>query len=189
MRRKLFLSTCLFVLASLFFGVRPVSANTTLQIGEYNVEIGWLTEPPIAGQQNGIVVNVSSRDDPDSDENGTIDVSALKVAVVYGGETRTLALRPLGENTFGQFVAPILPTRPGQYTVRLSGNLGDLKNISGEVQPEEVLATSVLQFPPAADPQSPTGGFGLAGWLAVVGMVTGLAGLLVAVITLRKSRQ
>jgi hypothetical protein len=77
----------------------------------------------------------------------------------------------------------------GKPTVRLSGNLGDLKNISGEVQPEEVLATSVLQFPPAADPQSPTGGFGLAGWLAVVGMVTGLAGLLVAVITLRKSRQ
>ena len=186
MRRKLFLATCLFVLASLFFGVRPVSANTTIQIGEYNVEIGWLTSPPIAGQQNGIVVNVSSRDDPDSDENGTIDVSALKVAVLYGGETRTLTLRPLGENTFGQFVAPILPTRPGQYTVRLSGNLGDLKNISGEVQPEQVVATNVLQFPQAAPAQSQAGSFGLIGWLAVIGMVSGLAGLLVAVMVLRK---
>ena len=184
MRRKIFLAFCLFVLASLVFGVHTVSAHTTIQVGEYQVEIGWLNEPPIAGQQNGIVVNVSENGDPD--ENGTIDVSALKVDLLYGGETRTLTLRPWGENTFGQFVAPILPTRPGQYTVRLSGNLGDLKNISGEVQPEEVVPASVFQFPPAAPSQSQTGSFGLIGWLAVIGMVSGLAGLLVAAMTLRK---
>jgi len=183
MGRKFFMAFCLFALATLFWGVRPVSAQipTTIKIGEYQVEIGWLNVPPIAGQQNGIVVNVSESSDPDPDENGTIDVSALKVAVVYAGQTRMLALRPLGENTFGQFVAPVLPTRPGLYTVQLSGNLGDLKNISAEVQPEQVVATDVLQFPPAVPSQSQTGSFGLTGWLAVIGMVSGLAGLFVAV--------
>ncbi len=189
MRRKIFLAISLFVLASLFFGIRTVSAHTTIQVGEYQVEIGWLTEPPIVGQQNGIVVNVSSSSDPDPDENGTIDVSAMKVEVLFGGETKTLSLQPLGEDTFGQFVAPILPTRPGLYTIRLSGNLGDMKDISAEVQPEEVESTSVLQFPKVANPQSQTGGFGLAGWLAVVGIAAGLGGLFVALLALRKNRQ
>jgi hypothetical protein len=191
MKKILFLAIGSAVLAGLLFGVRSVSAQTTtiIKIGDYQVEIGWLTVPPIAGQQNGIVVNVSESDDPDPEDSGTIDVSALKVDLVYGSETKTLTLRPLGENTYGQFVAPVLPARPGLYTVRLSGNLGDLKNISGEVQPEKVLATSVLQFPPAANPPPQTAAFGLVGWLAVVGLLTGLAGLLVAVMTLRKNRQ
>jgi hypothetical protein len=188
LRRKLFLATCLLVLASLFLGVRNVSAQipTTIKIGEYQVVIGWLTVPPIAGQQNGIVINVSESDDTDPEDSATIDVSALKVNLDYGGETKTLKLRPLGEGTFGQFVAAFVPTRPGLYTVRLSGNLGDLKNISAEVQPEQVVATNVLQFPPVAPAQSQAGSFGLTGWLAVIGMVSGLAGLFVAVTALRK---
>jgi hypothetical protein len=187
MKRKLFLATCLFVLASLFFGIRSVSAYTTIPVGKYQVEIGWVTEPPIAGQQNAIVVNLSFADSNPA-QNGQIDISALKVDVVFGGETKTLTLQPLGENTPGQYVAPILPTRPGLYTIRLNGDLGNSKNISGEVQPEEVQPADALEFPQAANPQFSTGGFGLIGWLAVGGMLTGLAGLLVAVITLRKNR-
>jgi hypothetical protein len=191
MGRKFFIAFCLFALAGLLWGVRPVSAQipTTIKIGEYQVVIDWLTVPPIAGQQNGIVVNVSESDDPDPEDSATIDVSALKVSLVYEGETKTLTLRPLGQGTYGQFVAAVLPTRPGVYTVRLSGNLGDLKNISGEVQPEEVVATNVLQFPQAAPSQSQTGSFGLIGWLAVIGTVSGLAGLLVAAMALHKQRK
>jgi hypothetical protein len=183
MRRRIFLALCLFTLASLVFGIRAVSAHTTIQVGNYQVEIGWLTEPPIVGQQNAIIVNVSSGDSTSPEQ---IDVSVLKVEVAYGGETRILTLQPLGEDTPGQYVAPILPTRPGEYTIRLSGNLGDSANISGEVQPEEVQPADVLEFPQAAEPQSQTGGFGLTGWLAVAGLLAGLAALVVAVIALVK---
>ena len=141
--------------------------------------------PPIVGQQNAIIVNVSSGDSSTAPQD-QIDISGLKVEVVYGGETKILILQPLGEDTPGQYVAPILPTRPGEYTIRLSGNLGDSANISGEVQPEEVQSADVLEFPQAADSQTQGGGFGLTGWLAVAGLVAGLAALVVAVVALVK---
>jgi hypothetical protein len=187
MSRKIFLAVCLFVMASLLFNIHTVSAHTTIQVGKYQVEIGWVSEPPIVGQQNAIVVNVSSGDS-NSTPPDKIDVSGLKVDVVYGGETKSLNLQPLGEDTPGQYVAPILPTRPGKYTIRLSGNLGDSTNISGEVQPEEVETADVLQFPKAPNSQSSSADFGLTGWLAVIGMVCGLAGLVLAVVALRKNR-
>ena len=187
MGRKIFWTISLFVIASLVIHVQAVSAHTTVKVGKYQVEIGWVTEPPIVGQQNAIVVNASN-----GDSNGTppdkIDVSGLKVDVAYGDETRTLTLQPLGEDTPGQYVAPILPTIPGKYTIRLSGNLGDSPNISGEVQPEEVESADVLQFPKVTNAQTQTNGLGLAGWLAVIGIVTGLAGLVVALVALRKTR-
>jgi hypothetical protein len=130
-------------------------------------------------------VNVSSGDTSDP-QNAQIDISGLIVDVVYGGETKTLTLQPLGEDTPGQYVAPILPTRAGQYTIRLSGNLGDSTNISGEVHPEEVQPAEVLEFPQAAGTQAQTGDLGLAGWLAVVGIAAGIAGLVVALVALRK---
>ena len=187
MGRKIFWTISLFVIASLVIHVQAVSAHTTVKVGKYQVEIGWVTEPPIVGQQNAIVVNASN-----GDSNGTppdkIDVSGLKVDVIYGGETKMLTLQPLGEDTPGQYVAPILPTIPGEYTVRLSGNLGDSTNISGEVQPEEVESADELQFPKVANSQSQTAEFGLTGWLAVIGMVCGLVGLVVALVALRKNR-
>jgi len=187
MSKKIFWALCLFVIASLVTNIQAVSAHTTVKVGKYQVEIGWVTEPPIVGQQNAIVVNVSS-----ADANGTppdkIDVSGLKVDVAYGGETKALSLQPLGEDTPGQYVAPILPTIPGKYTIRLSGNLGDSTNITGEVQPEEVQSADVLQFPKVTNTQTQTNGLGLAGWLAVIGIVTGLAGLIVALAALRKTR-
>ena len=187
MSRKIFWASCLFLIISLIFNIRSVHAHTAIPVGKYQVEIGWVTEPPIVGQQNAIVVNVSS-----ADSNGTppdkIDVSALQVDVAYGGETKTLTLQPLGEDTPGQFIAPILPTIPGKYTVRLSGNLGDSAHITGEVQPEEVQSADVLQFPKVTNAQTQTNGLGLAGWLAVIGIVTGMAGLVVALVSLRKNR-
>jgi len=175
-----------FLLAlMLLISIRVASAHTTVTAGPYDVEIGWLSEPPIIGQMNAIVVNIS---DHASGAASETDVSGLTVSVSYGGQSKILTLQPLGEDTPGQYVAPMLPTIPGEYTVDVTGKLGDT-NVKVEVQPEEVQSADTVQFPNQAASQSQQGSnFGIAGWLAIAGLLTGLAGLVVAVLAWRKAR-
>lgn len=70
----------------------------------------------------------------------------MTVTVSYGGQNKTLTLQPLGEDTPGQFVAPILPTVAGTYTLIFGGKLGDT-DVNAEVEPEEVEGADTLQFP------------------------------------------
>ena len=107
------------------------------------------------------------------------------MAVSYGDQNKTLTLQPLGEDTPGQFVAPILPTIPGQYTVNLGGKLGDT-DVKVDVQPEEVQAADVLQFPTAASTQSANPG--MMNWLIYLSLLIGLVALILGVMALRKSR-
>jgi hypothetical protein len=73
--------------------------------------------------------------------------------------------------TPGQFIAPLLPTRLGQITIRLSGKIGtsDIKTV--DVQPEEVQSTDVVAFPKLA--MTTGAGLGTAGWLGAGGLVFG----------------
>jgi hypothetical protein len=181
MNKKIVLPACLTALILLMLNFQLAFAHETIIIGDYQIEIGWVTEPPIAGQMNAIVVNVSK-----GAEQPVEDVSDLIVSVTYGGQSKTLTLQPLGEDTPGQFAAPILPSIAGQYTVRLSGKLGST-DVSANVEPEAVQIPDVIQFP-LVEASSQTPGFGLIGWLALLGVVLGLAGIGVGVMALRKSR-
>ena len=185
MKKKIFFNALLVALFALAATFQIVLAHETVTVGDYQIEIGWVNEPPIVGQQNDVVVNVTKADSQ-SVQQPVEDVSGLTVSVEYGGETKTLTLQPLGEDTPGQYVAPILPTVAGKYTVNVVGKLGDT-DIKIQVQPEEVQAADTLEFPKS--PQSQQGaGLGLVGWLAIAGLVSGLAGLALAVVNMRKSR-
>src|SRR5205809_3273599 len=116
MPRKLMTVLAAAVLLALLLAPAIVSAHETIQVNGYDVEYGWLNEPVIVGQANAIVLNISKPDTAAAD----VDVSNLKIEVTYGGETKALTLQPLGEDTPGQFIAPLTPTRAGQFTVRLS---------------------------------------------------------------------
>ena len=138
MNKKLLSIACLLAMMALALSVQTVFAHETVTVGDYAIEIGWVEEPPIVGQQNAIVVNVS--DTSSGDEVPVEDISSLTVAVSYGGQNKTLTLQPLGEDTPGQFVAPILPAVAGEYTVTLGGKLGDTNVNNVQVKPEEVQA-------------------------------------------------
>jgi hypothetical protein len=159
---------------------RTASAHTTIHVGNYDVEIGWVDEPPVIGQRNAIVVNVSNTASADA----TVDISKLTVDVTYGGETKTLTLQPLSEDTTNQYIAPILPTIPGQYTVQLRGQL-DGTDISADVQPEEVVPSDSLTFPSAAISQN--NGLTWNEWLSILGLIAGLAGLTLALLAYRRT--
>jgi hypothetical protein len=179
--KKNFSIASLMAFIALAVSVQIAFAHTSVTAGDYTIEIGWVNEPPIVGQQNAIVVNVS--DTSGGDEKPVEDVSNLTVGVSYGGQSKTLTLQPLGEDTPGQFVAPILPTIAGQYTVNLGGKLGDT-DVKLDVQPEEVGAADTLQFPSVTASQQDTKS-GVTDWLIYLSLMIGLIALVLGMMSLR----
>jgi len=179
MNKKFFMTACLTALIAVLITYQTAFAHETITVGDYEIEVGWLNEPPIAGQQNAIVVNVSTT----SDEQPVEDVSSLTVAVSYGGQSKTLMLQPLGEDTPGQFIAPIIPTVPGEYEVEFGGTLGDTA-VDAHTHIEEVQPADTLQFPSVASTQTGAG----TDWLIWLSLLIGLIGAGLGVTALRKAR-
>ena len=181
-RKSLFVACLVAGIAALLV-FQTASAHTTIHIGEYDVEIGWVDEPSIVGQRNAIVVNVENTTAPDAE----VDVSNLTVSVTYGGQTKALELEPLSEDTTNQYIAPILPTVAGQYTVQLRGQL-DSTDISEDVQPEEVAASDELAFPSQTAPETQNSGLNWSQLLSIIGIISGLAGLVLGLLAFQKTR-
>ncbi len=144
MRINKFKVACVVALFLALVVVGLASAHTTVTNGPYNVEIGWLDEPPIVGQMNAIIMNLSSSDG--SSTPVTASISGLTLTVSYGGQSKVLTLQPLGEDTPGQYVAPILPMVAGLYSVDVNGTL-EATNVNVEVKPEEVQAPELSTVP------------------------------------------
>ena len=184
MNKKLLIMACLLAMIALLTSHQTVLAHETITVGDYEIEIGWLNEPPLAGQQNAIAVNVSSTS---SGEAQPVEVvSSLTITISYGGQSKTLTLEPLGEDTPGQFVAPVLPTVPGQYTVIFSGQLGDT-SVDAQVEPEEVAPADTLQFP-TVESSAQSADLGMMNWLIYLSLLVGLIALVLGVMALRTPR-
>jgi hypothetical protein len=182
MNKRTFVAACLTVIILLLLNFQLAFAHESIKVGDYTLEVGWLSEPPIEGQQNAIVVNVSTT----SDGQPVEDVSSLTVTVSYGGHNKTLTLQPLGEDTPGQFVAPILPSVPGEYTVILGGALGDTA-VDAQTHVEEVQAVTMLAFPIVDSPQQ-SADLGMMNWLIYLSLLIGLTALILGVMALRRPR-
>lgn len=129
----------IFGFITLFSLISTANAHGDYQIGEYLVVIGWEKEPVIVGERNAIILQVS--------RNGVAVTGlegSLEVEISYGGALFLGNMQPTG--TVGHYLIPIYPTVRGQYSVRLTGKIGELE-IDQELQPEEVLSASTLQFP------------------------------------------
>ena len=144
MSKKLFALACLIALAALFVNLQIASAHETITVGDYEIVYGWLNEPPIAGQLNGVEIFVNNT----SGEGQAVEehiIHTLVVELSYGAESKTLILEPVFD-TAGAFDATILPTIPGVYSLKFSGMLGGTP-VDEEVELEEVQAPDAVQFP------------------------------------------
>lgn len=171
-----------FVFLALILNVQPALAHESITVGEYTLEVGWLSEPPVVGQHNAIVVHVSTT----SDEQPVEDVSSLTLTISYGGHEKRLTLEPVDEHAPGQYMAPILPTVAGEYSVIFGGTLGDTA-VEAETHVEEVQSADTLAFPNVESTAQETNSFGITEWLAIAGFVSGLAGLILSLFNMRKS--
>jgi len=182
MQKMPFIIACVIVLTALVINFQTVFAHEGVTVGDYELEIGWLNEPPIVGQQNAVVVNVTDTSGGGSEP--VEDVSTLTVTISYGGQNKTLTLQPLGEDNPGQFVAPILPTVAGLYTINLGGTLGDTA-VNASVEPEEVQPSETLQFP-VLDSTQQTVASSSTDWLTWLGVLLGLIGIGLGVTAMRR---
>jgi hypothetical protein len=183
MSRKILGFACMIALIALLTSYQTVLAHEQITVGDYELEIGWVEEPPIVGQQNAILVIVSNTSGGEAQP--VEDVSSLTVTISYGGQSKELTLQPLGEDTPGQFVAPILPIVAGQYTLILGGKLGDTA-VDAQVEPEEVAPVDTIQFP-SVESSVQGADLGMVNWLIYLSLLVGLISLVLAVMALRKA--
>jgi hypothetical protein len=183
MDKKLFIGASLLAIIALLINFQRALAHESITVGDYTLVVGWLNEPPVVGQHNAVVVEVSTT----ADEQPVEDVSSLTLTVSYGGQEKSLTLEPVDEHSPGQYMAPILPTVAGEYSVVFGGTLGDTP-VQAETHVEEVQPAETLAFPNVDSAEPRTNIFGATEWLAIGGFLSGLAGLTVSLLNLRKSR-
>lgn len=182
MKKRFLGLAALFSFLALILNTQSVLAHESITVGDYTIDVGWLIEPPVVGQHNAIVLNVTTK----SDGQPLEDISALTLTVSYGGQEKSLSLEHGDDHSHGQFMAPIVPTVPGQYTLMIGGKLDETTFVDVHVEPEEVQPADTLAFPNVASTEN--AGFGLTEWLAVAGFVSGLAALIISLLNLRNRR-
>lgn len=192
MRAKLFWRA-LIAAGSLALAVTAVAfAHTSIKVGPYTVEVGWVDEPPIVGAKNAVFISITN----DATGKPVEGVGTLDVTVSMGGQERKLDMHPLGEDTPGQYAADFIPTRRGIYTVKLSGKIEDT-NIITTTDIEEAVEPTSLQFPevlPDAQVMNQavsqaTAAVNTANTTALIALVVGIVGVLLGGFALLRSRK
>ena len=187
-QKKLLVSAILLALTAVLLNSQPAFAHESITIGNYEIVYGWVNEPPIAGQLNGVEIFINDTGGGGEQPAEEHIVHSLVAVLTYGGENKTLTLEPVFDVP-GAFDATILPTIPGLYSLRLSGTLGDTP-VDAEVELEEVQPEDAVQFPRGASTAStkPSTEAGTADWLVWLSLLLGLSAIGISVIALRTPR-
>jgi len=140
--------------ALLVFGTSfsSVYAHTTVEVGTYEIEVGWQDEPPVVGILNAITVDIS---EPNKETgiftNVTNGFRSMDATVMSGGATKILDIN--SDPRPGHYYAKIIPTKIGSMEVKIQGELNGT-SIDVIVPIEDVESTSILDFPPTTSSAS-----------------------------------
>jgi hypothetical protein len=182
----------------LFSLLLPVSASAheRRDVGNYEFVVGFLNEPAIADQMNGIDLTVTSKADGKPVEGLE---KTLKVEVVVGGNAKSMPITLQTRfNMPGKYAGYFEPTAPGAYIFHFSGAINgdpvDQRFESGPGRFDDVEPLAPLQFPnKLADPaslQTQLADAQLAARtarvLAIAGIVVGAVGIAVGIAGFRR---
>ncbi|MDW0149398.1 MAG: hypothetical protein QOK89_03345 [Nitrososphaeraceae archaeon] len=134
------ISFILIFLFSIGFSIQSVYGHTEIKVGNYTIEAGWSNEPPLINNLNEVVIFIFENDSPV--RNAMKDLS---VSINYGGISKKLNFLP-SEESVGQYLADIIPSNLGTYSLNLKGTIGT-QNINNDIQIEEVEDAKKLTFP------------------------------------------
>jgi hypothetical protein len=133
------------------FGIlsTPAAAHESRTVGPYTFIVGWVTEPAVVGQSNGLDLTVTETDG-DKAVSGLEKTLVAEVITGGGAKTRRLELAPDGDQP-GHYTSGFVPTRVGDYTFHISGMAGttkiDEKFESGPNRFDPVTDIVGLEFP------------------------------------------
>jgi hypothetical protein len=149
----LFLAATL-LLSFLALNPSPLLAHEEVVFGDINIVAGWVDEPPLLNQLNGILIIVTqvSNGQPVNNALAQVDITLQK-----GAETRPLEFQPAEEA--GTYTATILPTQTGQYAVVMRGTIAG-QPVDGQIEIEDVEDTARFTFPPTGATTATTTGNG-----------------------------
>lgn len=144
-------------LLSVLVCIPAAHAHQTDSVGPYRIQIGWMYEPAVSGEPNGIELFVSTLDPslPPEDQPFADGISGLardlKIQLVLKNVSTTLPIRA-DHNIAGKYFALVEPTVPGFYQVNILGNIADT-TVSKSLHAPRVETKEYLQFPQL--PQDP----------------------------------
>jgi hypothetical protein len=133
MFRRLFVCLLAAVLLAAAATSQPTAAHEGITVGDYTLEYGWLSEPPVAGQANAIVVNVSggshapSAGAPSGASAGPLAITEPADGAAIAGDQLAVTVAPLPEAPEGNHhwhlyvdgvLATMLPIETLSYTLK-----------------------------------------------------------------------
>lgn len=123
-------------------------AHTTVQVEQYEIEVGWGIEPPIVGYRNDFVFHISEPGENPGVKTGIINAfKNLQATAKFGGVTKVLDIgsdpRP------GHYFSHVIPTKVGSISILLQGEINGVP-VDIEIPVEDVETTAVLDFPPSS---------------------------------------
>lgn len=119
-------------------------AHISKSFGNTTIEAGWLSEPPLAGDLNSIVLQVSRGTSGEQTPVANA-LANLTLSVKSGTITKVLDFQP-SPTTDGGYEGMVLPTRVGPYSLVLQGDVKGQK-VDSEFKIEDVESKSIFSFP------------------------------------------
>jgi len=129
---------------------------------KYRIEIGWMIEPVVSQETNGIVISVNPLilcpeiskaikcAESQEFQNGVEGLEkTLKLKLIYQEKNITLPLSP-DHNTPGKYHAFVNPTVSGFYQVNILGTIEET-SVSLSMHPPKVDERSYIEFPEPSD--------------------------------------
>ena len=174
-----------------------VSAHESREVGDYQITIGFLNEPAIIEEPNGLDLRVA-RIDGEEPVDGLAET--LQAEVIYGDQSMSLELRP----AFGQpgaYQSNFIPTAEGAYTFHITGTIEDMEIdetfISGPDTFAEVASRTAMSFPNEVGPvgdvaetaSDASDSADSAQMLSIVAIVIGLLGLVAGGVAIALNRR
>ena len=129
--------------------------HTEDSVGDYRLEIGWMNEPVVSGETNGIELFVSPLE-PGLDlkeqvfKDGISGLSkTLKMQLILEDNKITLPLKE-DHNIPGKYYAFVNPTVAGFYQANVLGKIGNT-TVSLSMHPPKVDERAYIEFPESSD--------------------------------------
>lgn len=136
----------IFLLSSVTFAIIPQTsfAHISKTFGNTTIEVGWLSEPPLAGDLNSITLQVNK--EASGEQTPVANALAnLTLSVKSGTITKVLDFQP-SPTTDGGYEGMVLPTRVGPYSLVVQGDVKGQK-VDGDFKIEDVESKSIFSFP------------------------------------------
>jgi hypothetical protein len=148
------------VLTMLVAGPVPASTHEHRDVadGQYQVVVGFLDEPVIAGEKNGLSLRVTKPARPDATPSAEGEESgspvegleeSLTAEVIYGDQRMDLPLSPAFGDP-GHYVSHFFPMAAGDYSFHISGEIEGVpidETFTGSPEPFTVEPRAPYEFP------------------------------------------